>query len=129
MAEERHKLRVLVVDDDEAIRLSLIEVLRKAGCRVLVASDGIEAIKILDTAPVDIVITDNHMPRMSGLDLIRWIQAVLPRVPAVLISGHELETVTARGGERGAVRVLRKPFTEEALLLLVGELCGTALCL
>lgn len=127
MREERHGLRVLVVDDDEAIRLYIGEVLREAGCRVLTASDGIEAVEILGASPVDLLITDYNMPRMSGLELMRWCQALLPRLPTVLISGQDPESLPVKGGKRGALRVLQKPFSEEHLLLLVGELCGAGL--
>ncbi len=124
MGEERHGFRVLVVDDDEAIRIYLGEVLREAGCRVLTASDGIEAVEILGASPVDLLITDYNMPRMSGLELIRWCQAILPALPTVLISGQDPETVPVKGGRRAALRVLQKPFSEEHLLLMVGELSG-----
>jgi CheY-like chemotaxis protein len=127
MGEERRELRVLVVDDDAVIRLFLGDVLREARCRVLTASDGAQAVKILEEEPVDLVITDYEMPRMNGLELIRWSQARLPQVPTVLISGYDPETVRAEGWACGALRVLLKPFSEEHLLLVVGELCGAAL--
>jgi CheY-like chemotaxis protein len=127
MGEERHGVRVLVVDDDEAIRFYLGEVLRGAGCRVLTASDGLEAVEILGASPVDLLITDYNMPRMSGLELMRWCQAVLPRVPIVLISGQDPESLPVKGEKRGALRVLQKPLSDEHLLLVVGELCGAGL--
>ncbi len=127
MGEERHELRVLVVDDDEAIRLYVGDVLRGAGYRVLTASDGIQAVEILGESPVDLLITDYNMPRMSGLELIRWCQAILPRLPTVLISGHDPKTVPVKGGKLGGLRVLQKPFSEEHLLLAVGELSGAGL--
>jgi len=129
MGEERHGLRVLVVDDDEAIRLCIGEVLGGAGCRVVTASDGIEAVEILGASPVDLLITDYNMPRMSGLELIRWCQAILPALPTVLISGHDLETVPVKGGRRATLRLLQKPFSEEHLLRVVGELSGAGLTL
>ncbi len=129
MREERHGLRVLVVDDDEAIRLYIGEVLREAGCRVLTASDGIEAVEILGASPADLLITDYNMPRMSGLELMRWCQAHLPRLPILLISGQDPESIPVKGEKRGALRVLQKPFSEEHLLLVVGDLCGAGLTL
>ncbi len=127
MREERHGLRVLVVDDDEAIRLYLGEVLRGAGCRVLTASDGIEAVEILGASPVDLLITDYNMPRMSGLELIQWCQALLPRLPILLISGQDPESIPVKGEKCGALRVLQKPFSEDHLLLVLGDLCGAGL--
>ncbi len=129
MREERHGLRVLVVEDDEAIRLYIGEVLREAGCRVLTASDGIEAVEILGASPADLLITDYNMPRMSGLELMRWCQALLPRLPILLISGQDPESIPVKGEKRGALRVLQKPFSEEHLLLVMGDLCGAGLTL
>jgi CheY-like chemotaxis protein len=127
MGEEVRGIRVLVVDDDAGVRLFLAEVLREASCQVLTASDGAEAAGVLAGERVDLLITDYDMPRMNGLDLIRWSQARLPHVPTVLITGHDPETVMGEGWKGGALRILVKPFTEEHLLLLVGELCGAAL--
>ncbi len=129
MGEERHGLRVLVVDDDEAIRLYIGEVLRGAGCRVLTASDGIEAVEILGASRVDLLITDYNMPRMSGLELMCWCQALLPRLPILLISGQDPESIPVKGEKRGALHVLQKPFSEERLLLVLGELSGAGLTL
>ena len=127
MGEARRELRVLVADDDEAIRLSLGDVLKRAGCRVHTASDGIEAVRILEAVPVDLLVTDYDMPRMSGLELIRWCQAILPGLPTVLISGHNPQTITGECAKRGVHRVLQQPFTGEQLLCLAGELCGAEL--
>jgi len=127
MGEARRELRVLVADDDEAIRLTLGDVLKRAGCRVHTASDGIEAVRILEAVPVDLLITDYDMPRMSGLELIRWCQAILPDLPTLLISGHDLQAVKGGRAKHGVHRVLQKPFTGEQLLCLVGELCGAEL--
>jgi CheY-like chemotaxis protein len=127
MGEARRELRVLVADDDEAIQLCLGDVLKGAGCRVHMASDGIEAVRILEAVSVDLVITDYDMPRMSGLELIRWCQAILPGLPTLLISGHDLQKVVGKFARRGAHRVLQKPFTGEQLLCVVGELCGAEL--
>jgi CheY-like chemotaxis protein len=125
--EERRELRVLVVDDQEAIRLFLAEMLGEARCRVFTASDGAEAVGILEAEPIDLLITDYDMPRMNGLELIRWSRARLPQVPTLLISGQVPETVAVEGCPCGPLRVLPKPFSDEHLLLLVGELCGVAL--
>jgi two-component system chemotaxis response regulator CheY len=126
MGEGRPELRVLVVDDDAGIRLLLADVLTEASCRVFTASDGAEAVEILEAEPVDLLITDYDMPRMNGLELIRWSQARLPHMTTVMITGHDAQTVRAEGWTCGALRILQKPFSEEHLLLLVGELRGAA---
>lgn len=126
MGEEGREFRVLAVDDDYLIRLLLADVLTNASCRVLTASDGAEAVEILEKEPVDLLITDYDMPRMNGLDLIRWSKARFPHVTAVMITGQNCQALAAEGRQFGALRVLLKPFSVEHLLSLVGEIRGTA---
>ena len=117
---------VLVVDDSEPARCLIADILREAGCQVRTASDGVEAVEMLEAERVDLLLTDYDMPRMNGLELIRWSRAQLPHVPTVLMTGHEREAVAADAWKCGALRILLKPFSIEHLLLLVGELQGAA---
>lgn len=127
MGEKQRELRVLAVDDDEGIRLLIADVLREASCRVLTASNGAEAMNILKAEPVDLLITDYHMPRMNGVELIRWSRERLPHVATVMMTGDPAEAVAAEAWKSGAHRILLKPFPFEHLLHLVGELRGGAL--
>jgi ATP-dependent Lon protease len=126
MGEERHAFRVLAVDDDDSVRLLLAEVLAGESCRVLTASNGVEAVEILEGEPVDLLITDYEMPRMNGLDLIRWSKARFPHVTAVMITGQDSQALAARGRECGVLHILRKPISVETLRSVVGEIRGTA---
>jgi DNA-binding response OmpR family regulator len=127
MLEGQRELRVLAVDDDGSIRLLLADVLEEAGCRVFTAPDGAEAMDILEEEPVDLLITDYHMPRMNGLDLIRRSRERYPQVAAIMMTGDTRETVAAEARKSGAYRILLKPFAFEELLLLVGNLRGAML--
>jgi CheY-like chemotaxis protein len=120
--DEGREIRVLVVDDDEGVRLFLSVILSEEGCRVLSAPDGAEGQEILRIHPVDLLITDYNMPRMNGLDLISWSRLRLPEVPAVLVTGQEDPALEAAARACGALRVFLKPFPIEELLLLVGQL-------
>jgi two-component system capsular synthesis sensor histidine kinase RcsC len=122
MGEERRDLRVLVVEDDETIRLLIAHVLTGASCRVFTATDGVEAVECLETEPVDLLITDYDMPRMNGLELVRWSRARWPHVTTVLITGHDPSAVAPEGWPSGVQHIFRKPFSVEHLLSLVGEL-------
>ena len=124
MEQSQRQLRVLVVDDDDGVRLLVAEVLREAGCLVLTACDGEEAVEILEAEPVDLLITDYQMPRMNGLELLRWSRARFPYMARVVMTGDPRETVTADAWMSGADRILLKPFSFEHLLLLVGDLRG-----
>jgi CheY-like chemotaxis protein len=125
--EARRGPSVLVVDDDADIRALIADLVREAGCWVCTASDGAAAMKILQSVAVDLLLTDYSMPRMNGLELIRWSRLHLPNLPALLITGDDPETLAREGEGAGALRILEKPFSSEQLLRLVGEECGTTL--
>jgi len=123
----QRELRVLAVDDDSGVRLLIADVLREASYRVLTASDGAEAMDILEAEPVDVLITDYHMPRMNGLELIRWSQERLPRLGTIMMTGDPREALATEAYKFGTHRILLKPFPFEHLLLLVEELGRAAL--
>ena len=125
MEADGRELCVLAVDDDEGVRLLLSVVLTEEGCRVLTASDGVEAAEILKAEPVDLLITDYAMPRMNGLDLIRWTRACFRDVDTVLITGHDDPALMAEAGACGALRVFLKPFPIETIVSLAAEIRRT----
>ncbi|HSB72882.1 MAG TPA: response regulator [Candidatus Methylomirabilis sp.] len=122
MEETRDAFGVLVVEDGDKTRCLVADVLREASCRVWTASDGVEAVEILEAERVDLLLTDYDMPRMNGLELLRWSQAHVPHVPRVLMTGLECEAVAAEAWKCGAQRILLKPFSVDHLLLILGEL-------
>lgn len=126
MRREKSAVAVLVVDDDPAIRSMLAEALGYAGCRVLTAADGAEATEILGEEAVDLLVTDYDMPRMNGLDLIRWSKARSPHLIAVMITGENCPALAAQGREHGAADVFLKPFPVTHLLALVEEVRAAA---
>jgi CheY-like chemotaxis protein len=123
-------IRVLLVDDQEAVRAVLEMHLREAGYAVVAAADGIEALALLSAGQsVDAVVTDLSMPGMDGLVLMRAIRAHHPKMPAVLLTGYVGEGATLAVGEAvgGTFALLRKPVHGEQLtdclstLLQVGQ--------
>jgi CheY-like chemotaxis protein len=81
----------LVAEDDVLVRLMLADELRKSGFQVFEANHSYEAISILKSVPVDVVITDLHMRMaMEGLELARYVRAHHPDVPLLLSSAHAL---------------------------------------
>ena len=81
---------ILLVDDYEFIRTILERILQQLGYQNLcMAVDGLEALNLLRSQPIDLVITDYHMPEMDGIDLFRSMQQgpVLAKIPVLLISG------------------------------------------
>src|SRR5215210_6044907 len=108
---------VLVVDDETAVRRFAVRVLQRDGYDVLEASDGAEAIDLLQSgkAEVHLIVSDIVMPRMNGVELMQAVAASHSNVPVVLMSGY----ATAALSEMGIATpcsILPKPFPAERLL-------------
>jgi PAS domain S-box-containing protein len=103
---------VLLVEDDDLIRLTTTEMLSDIGCKVKEASTAQEALKILDEQPVDILLTDVGLPGVSGLQLARDVYARRPDLCLVLATGDS--GVKSEAARLGAVFIV-KPYTPKSL--------------
>jgi DNA-binding NtrC family response regulator len=119
MSATDKKERLLVVDDSP----DTLEVLRRnlsaQGYHVFTAPGVIEAIDFLKGTPVDLVITDLKMPRVSGLDLVRHVRENLRDTEVMIITGFASIEGAVRAVKMGAEEYLSKPFTDEELLAAV----------
>jgi CheY-like chemotaxis protein len=104
-------LNVLAVDDDALVLFNTVAMLEDLGHRALQASSGAAALEILRHSPVDLIITDQAMPTMTGTQLIEAVKSEWPQVRAILATGY------AELPDDGQVDVpkLNKPFTEQEL--------------
>ena len=118
--------RVLVAEDDETIRTLICTILSEAGYNVYEACDGLEAIDSLKKRRYDVVLTDYHMPKMDGLELLDLAQAMWPDLPVVLATSDAMLTgQTAQGLIEPAYSVLEKPFDRSDLLNTIrSAVCG-----
>jgi len=121
---DRTPPRVLVIDDEHAVRATLCATLSDAGCEVMEARDGAEAIEILRTAPTDAVLMDIYMPMQDGFEAIRALRRIAPAVKIIAISGGSRGSFDPLKAAQmlGADRTLRKPFGIDDLLAAVTEL-------
>src|SRR5205823_7333390 len=116
--------RIIVIDDNDAARVTMRRVLEKAGHQVLEASDGDAGLKLLAEIGVTLVITDIFMPRQDGIVTLRRIRKEFPGVRVIAVSGGD---ATGRIDLRrdaellGAARTLRKPFAPGELRRAVEE--------
>ena len=110
---------VLVVDDSEATLEVLRRNLETEGYVVHTASSVAEALHVLVTTEVDLVITDVKMPRTSGLDLVRHVRENLRDTEVTVITGHPEVNGAVTAMKNGATDYLTKPFTDEELLSAV----------
>jgi CheY-like chemotaxis protein len=123
--------RILLVDDNTALRSVLRLVLVCAGHAVYDVANGREALKQIAAEPFDLVITDLLMPEMDGVETIFAIHKAQPGLPIIAMSGGGLGSAhlylaLARLG--GAGRILEKPFANSELLLAVDELLCAGVC-
>ena len=114
--------KVLLVEDDKALRRYLEVTLERAGYEVLSAADGLEAMKLALSVSVDLVITDAMMPNLSGHELCRFLRnsPKLSHIPIVLLSGLEKKDASSESGLADAF--LAKPVSAEHLINCVGKL-------
>ena len=114
--ERKHK--VLLADDDPAIRETTSFVLEKEGYEVRTAKDGAEALQILDTYEADAVILDIMMPKLDGFKTLKAIRGHLVRrkVPVIMFTARRTSEDVMKGYAEGADCYLTKPFRKEQLL-------------
>jgi len=106
---------ILLVDDEEIIRTLVKTVLKDNGYKVFTASDGMDALEIISQKKlgVDLVLLDYNMPKMSGLEVARYIKDINPKVKIIICSGYSINIKK----ERGIIdEILLKPFKIEELL-------------
>ena len=114
-------LKVMVIDDSNTIRRSAEIFLGQAGCQVLLAEDGFDALaKIADHNP-DIIFVDIMMPRLDGYQTCALIKknAELASTPVIMLSSRDGLSDRARGRMAGPDEYLTKPFTKDSLLKAV----------
>jgi CheY-like chemotaxis protein len=121
-AESGKKIRVLLAEDDRALRRFLEVVLERAGYRVITASDGLEAMKIALSTPIDVVVTDAMMPNLSGHEFCRFLRnsQTLAQIPVILLSALERKDTNCDADQADAF--LSKPVTSEKLIECIEEL-------
>lgn len=116
--------KTILVADDESHILHVVSLkLRNAGYRVVTAADGQEALELALQDPPDLLITDYHMPQLSGLELCRRLKAQVStsRIPAIMLTarGYHLEPQDTQ--QSGILRMMSKPFSPRHLLATVNE--------
>ena len=113
-ASEDH-LKILVVDDEPAIRDVLAAYLQEHGHEVATAANGSDGLKMFAQGEWDLILTDGLMPEMSGAEFAAEIKKQNPAVPIFLVSGSS-DMVQAAGKALSPIdQIIRKPFTRETL--------------
>ena len=116
-------LKVMVIDDSKTIRRTAETLLKKAGCEVITATDGFEALSVIADSHPDIIFVDIMMPRLDGYQTCALIKnnKDFKKTPVVMLSSKDSLFDRARGRVVGSDRYMTKPFTTDELLNAIRE--------
>ncbi|MBI5657696.1 MAG: sigma-54-dependent Fis family transcriptional regulator [Geobacter sp.] len=115
---------ILIVDDEESIRTSLVGILEDEGYRTLLAVDGVEALESVQRDLPDLVLLDIWMPRLDGLETLQKLREIHPSLTVVMMSGHGTIETAVRSTKLGAYDFVEKPLSLEKLLLTIQNALG-----
>ncbi|WP_192034555.1 response regulator [Halomonas sp. YLGW01] len=120
--------KVLVVDDEPNIVLSLEFLMQQAGFEVMTAADGESALVRVAEAPPDLVLLDISLPGISGFDVLERLRGdpALTRLPIIMLTAHGREVEREKGLALGADDYITKPFSTQALVEKVKALLDEA---
>ncbi len=113
------KNKILIIDDEEDIRLTLEELLVRTGYQIQGAGDGIEGLKLLETFKPELVITDLKMPNMSGSEFISKAKNLVPSVDVILMTGYGDKEIVIECLRQGLFDYFDKPFNYQKMVLSV----------
>lgn len=113
--------KILLIDDDEQIRLVLHEFLQKHGFQVQLAEDGLSGLELLQHEHADLVILDIKLPYISGIGLVQLTKQNRPDLPIICITGYGFSPEKIAEQENADL-VLSKPFELQDLLKAIQEL-------
>ncbi|HKO99736.1 MAG TPA: response regulator [Pyrinomonadaceae bacterium] len=120
--EGAERKRILLAEDDRALRRFFEIVLDRAGYKVIPAADGLEAMKLALSTPIDVVVTDAMMPNLSGYEFCRFLRnsQTLAHLPVILLSALERKENNQNAEQVDAF--LAKPVSAEGLIACIEEL-------
>ncbi|GAG71241.1 unnamed protein product [marine sediment metagenome] len=115
------KADILVIDDEEMIRLLFKETLEELGHRVIAAETGSEGLELVKQRDFDLVFLDLKMPGMDGAELFHQLKTIKPKIPVTIITGYPNSDMMARALAQGPFGVMNKPFTESDIITAVNN--------
>jgi len=119
---EEKPLKILIVDDEDALRESTASILELYGYEIKVASCGNEAIEMVKKEPFDMLFSDMRMPDITGTDVIRAVKQIQPDLICIIMTAYALNELIVEALELGANFCLTKPFEIETMLNIIKEL-------
>lgn len=109
-------IRILVADDEEVVRHSYLRTLAQGHWNVAAAADGTQALKLMETAPCDVVLLDLRMPGLDGISVLKAIKTRWPETEVVVITGYPSVESAKEAVTLGAYDYLAKPLGAEDII-------------
>lgn len=113
--------RILVAEDDNAVRELVTRIIASRGHEVIAVVDGAYALEAVGSSQFDLLVTDIVMPRLDGIALALAVAKSHPELPILMMTGYAMERQRAHDLEVLVHRVLSKPFTVDQFLAVLGE--------
>lgn len=111
--------KILIIDDDESIRKTITNYLKRQGYEVLSAPDGISGVETAEKEQIDLVISDIRMPGLNGLEVLEKVKAMDSHIQVILITAHDDMQSTVMAMQKGAYDYIEKPLEIERLKVAV----------
>jgi len=115
---------ILVIEDEEAMRLLLTEYLEYLGYRILAAPDGGSALRLASQETISLALVDINLPDMSGVEVMRSLRGAGVTAPFVIVSGNLRESYADQIGSLGVREVMEKPVDLDDLERVLAEVAG-----
>ncbi|MEY4659512.1 MAG: hypothetical protein RJB36_1278 [Bacteroidota bacterium] len=112
-------MKVLIIDDERAIRRALKEILEYENCQVLEAENGKEGLELIHANSLDVIFSDIKMPLLDGMELLQQLQEEGNEVPIVMISGHGTLETAVQAIKKGAFDFIEKPLDLNRILVIL----------
>ena len=115
----RQTFSVLIADDDPACREALRDIIEPEGYRTLLAESGEEALDIVRSESVHVVLTDYRLPRITGLDVLKIVRQMRPQLPSILVTAEATADIVRQAFAAQAYSVIPKPVSKHVVLYTV----------
>ncbi|RLE19500.1 MAG: sigma-54-dependent Fis family transcriptional regulator [Acidobacteria bacterium] len=115
--------RVLVIEDEPLLRISIRDALQKEGWTVDIAEDGVQGIALFERFLHEFVLTDLVMPRIGGMEVLRRVKLIQPATTVVIITAHGTVEKAVEAMREGAVDFFTKPFSMAQLFVRLSNIC------
>ena len=122
----RRPFSILVADDDSASRFALRDIFEPAGFQTVLASDGEEALDIVQQQRIDIALFDVHMPKLTGIEALLLIRQFNLLLPVILITADSSDVVMRQAFQAQAYSVIPKPVNKNIVLHTLTRALGRA---